>query len=263
MGPNRIITVVNPDNSNGAALLHDVGLLRRPRTKAVAINSVAVSATHSLDRRGSLVHRLHRRIKFIFRGFGLFPRHAILRGVVRKPIVIGNRPGRRTATHTHRLLTGIKLTNGRADCPHHLSNNRRRHITVTHTLTVHPRIVLFSRPASTLSPRLINRILGAVHRLTRRGHAVIVIARRVDFTQSITSQTVFVSRKQVIRRKTTGTLFTSPRRPHAHRFLRGFLLRWWRGVDPSSSPIKTKHRFGHSGATWRVDVARWWRGEVQ
>lgn len=147
----------------------------------------------------------------------------MLSGIARNLVIKHGIPGGRTVRTTVHTLRGIKLDSQLTCCPSRLSKNRRRQINVTHTLTIGPSIVLFSRPASTLSPRLINRILRIVHGLTRRNAAVIVIARRVAFTGRITGHIVFVSRKIVIRRNTPRTVFNGPGRTHAEKFLRQVL----------------------------------------
>lgn len=122
-----------------------------------------------------------------------------------------------------RLLEEIKLRHGTSACPGGLSKNRGREITVTETLTVGPRMVLFSRPASTLSPRVIKRMLSIVGSLMGRKVAVIIMARRVKFTGGIDSEIVFVSRNMVIRSRSPERLFRGPGRREAGGFLSGML----------------------------------------
>lgn len=213
----RIIYVVNPSNSKGDALLHYLGGLRRIASKRILVSK------RSVARGAASVGGIHRRVKVIFRRFGLFPRLSIVSGVALTPIRLGQRGGRATGTETLRLLRAINLSRGTSTFPDSLSNNRGREITVTHTLTVGPRVVLFSRPASTLSPRVINSILRIVGGLTGRNVAVIIIARRVNFTERIKRHIVFVSNKCVIRRNAPARMFNGPRGPHARSFLGGML----------------------------------------
>lgn len=181
MGRDSIIYLVNTDKSNGDALLHYLGFLRLGSDNGVVFRNRGIRG------RARSLGGMERGMKVIFRRFRLFPRVAILRGIVRTPLRIGGLPGSRMGGSTRSLLGGMKLSSGRGMCPSGLSNKRGRHMTVTETLTVGPSVVLFSRPASTLSPRLMKRILSAVGRLTLRKVAVIIIARRVNFTERMTS----------------------------------------------------------------------------
>lgn len=223
-----MVSVVKPSNTKGDALLQYLGRLRLVRNNSVYIRkrcltrrgSNEIICTSSIATEEVLLH-----VNVMFRSFGLFPRVAILSGVLTTPICIGKVGQRSMVPATSTLLSGIKLLGGGSICPNDLSNKRGRHMTVTQTLTVGPSVVLFSRPASTLSPRLAKRILGAVRRLTSRGVAVTVIARRVTFTGSISSGILFVMSKGIRRRKADARVFRGPRDREAHSFLRS-VLEW-------------------------------------
>lgn len=217
MHGNRIVYVVKPSNTNGSAVLHYLGKLRRTSDNRVIIGN------RSLNSPRIGVSRIQRRINVIFRRFGLFGGVDIVSGVALTPGLIRGRASRRTHRRTVTLLGAIKLTRGTSIVPHSLSNNRGRHITVTQSLTVHPGIVLFSRTASTLSPRVINSILRIVHRLTRSNVAVILIARRVNFTHRITAHIVFASTNIVRRRNAPSRVFGRPGDRQLGAFLSGIL----------------------------------------
>lgn len=214
--PNRIIIIMNPDNYNGDALLHYVGTLRPARDKHIHLNGRAITCNN-----GKLAD-LHRHVNVMFRDCRLFPRLAIQSGIVLTPLGITGHPGSRMRGRTRTLLSHIGLLGGTKDCPQRLSNNRGRHITVIHTLTVRPRVLLFSRIATTLSPRVIHRIRSIVLSLTGRNHAVVVIARRVRFTHTVTSHIVFLSNNGVIRRDAPRTFFSRPGARHTRGFLHAF-----------------------------------------
>ncbi len=237
VGGNRGIIMVNPSNDKGSAFLHYLGYVRSPASNDVVFNNRSVASL------GISVGTRHRGVAVIFRRFGLFGGGAILRGVVLTPICIrgghvhelhfggpsglpggsGGRVVRSTHRGTVSLLRHVKLRSGTSTCPSRLSNNRGRHITVMQTLTVGPSIVLFSRPASTLSPRVINRILRLVGRLTGDNVAVIIIARRVNFTHRVTSHILFVSNNMVTRRNAPSRVFGGPGSTELGSFLDGIV----------------------------------------
>ncbi len=191
IGGNSIVSVVKPSKAKGSAFLGYLGLLRRPAKKRVCVGKRGVLSP------GYGIPGMQRGVNVIFRGFGLFSRLSVVKGLAVNPVGLLNEAGRRTRTRNCRLLGVINLTRGTSTVPSRLDNNRGRHITVTHALTVGPRVVLFSRPASTLSPAVISRILSMVHALTGAKVAVLVIARRVGFTHSISGHVFFVSGKCV------------------------------------------------------------------
>lgn len=95
-----------------------------------------------------------------------------------------------------------------------VSNKRRRELYVTETLTIRPRMLLVSRPASTLSPVSAS----GVRRLTVRlggSCAVIVMARGVRRTAHVSSGATFFLLKRMIRFSSASGLFSVPSSGHA------------------------------------------------
>lgn len=250
----RMISIVNSSKDNGAALLHYVAKLRSTSRKEVSMNKeMAFSDRHGRglsERRG---HRGRLYAKLIFRSFGLFPRCAILHGMaLTGRLLMGRRYGGGGLSHrsgggglttvdarTVGVVRDMNLESGARGCPYRLSNNRRRQITVTHTLVLSPRLLYFSRPADTLSPRVANRILGIVEGLTRSNGAVLVIARRVKFTHRISGGIVCVRRNIVTRRKAPRRVFSGPGDSHLGSFLGSALEVWSLGLATSTGGHKT------------------------
>lgn len=144
-----LITLLKPSKDKGAALLHVVTKLRAPGD-----NSVCVSKRHI----GS-IPTTGQNVNFMFRGCTLFHCVAICSGMTFNLRLTGI-PGGRVGGHIARLLRLAKLDKVRGHCPGRLSNKRHRQITFTHTLTPGPRMLLLSRPFTTVSTGIHARLHG-------------------------------------------------------------------------------------------------------
>lgn len=215
----RIMIVMKPSKYKGDAFLQYVGHLRRVSANMLGLGNMDCRG------RGGGVDGIERGVKVIFRDCSLFPGVAVLGGLLLTPVGMRGEGGRRIGGRTRRLLSEINLLSGGSGCPERLSNNRGRQITVMHTVLVRPRVVLLSRVATTLSPRVMERMLRMMLRLTGAKVAVLVIARRVRFTHSMTSEIVFVSGKGVMRRGAPRRFFSGPRASETGRFLGDFRCR--------------------------------------
>lgn len=198
---NRIMDVIKPDNTNGAALLRVVNALSGPSDNDVRMSNISI---HDLDA-GGLDSFHGRRLNFIFRFRRLLPRFATLRGVVVPTFVTKGNEGR-TGRHTRRLLRFVNLDSETDRGPTRLSNNRGRHMTITETLIGGPTIVLTSRPSKDLSAGGGTRLRRLFFSLESGfNRAFIVIARSRNLT-SVASHAVRLGSKVVrgaIRTKTT------------------------------------------------------------
>lgn len=173
IGGKRFLDVVKPSNYKGSALLGVVNLLSTPADNAVRVTNAGISNVGS----GRLTTFHGRGLNFIFRSFRLVGSLGILSGI-RLPLLCEGISTGRHHRLTRRMLGGINLDRHVHRVPARLSNNRYRHMTVTHTVVNGPRVVLTSRPANGLSSGVNTRIVRLLRRLGGRSkHAVIVIAR--------------------------------------------------------------------------------------
>lgn len=199
IGRKRFITVVKPSNYKGSALLGVLNLLSGPASKRCCLGKARMSGCARTRHAG-----LHGKIvNFMFRDFGLVSRLGMCRGV-RLPLLCVNVP---TARHGHQIRATVRhVTVVRHDgrFPRRLSNKRRRHITVTHTIMSGPGLVLTSRPANGLSSGGKGRMVRLLGRLGGRNAAVIVIARSRRSTK-FTKHVVGLFSKRMIAR--TGLWF--------------------------------------------------------
>lgn len=211
---NSVCNVVNVDNTKGDALIQYVGVLRGPASNRIAIGNGELSAVSP-----TRLHTTHHGVAVVFRRFGLLVRHGYLGGIY-FPVRLTKTDGGSTRGHTGRLLTLIKLPSGTGTCPTRLSNNRRRHVTVTETLTAGPGILLYSRTADTLSPGAAERVLRLVHSVGGGLNvAIMVVARRVDIIGRIYGRITVLSSNVVTRRNLISSMFASPGSRTTHRLM--------------------------------------------
>lgn len=178
VGSKRFFAFLKPDKYNGAAALQVVTKFCCPAGNIIHFNS------------GSVAHMPPRGegANVIFRGCTLFPRVAIFRGITFKLEIEGLNSGR-LGVGIGTMLRGIELRRCTSHRIDRLDKNRRRHITLTETLIVRPRVLLLSRPLDGLSTGLHSRVEDRVLELRGScGVAAVCIARSRTRTLSVDSQ---------------------------------------------------------------------------
>lgn len=187
VGGNRVIDVMNPDKTNGAALLRVVKALSRPSTNGIRVSKAMIDQVG----RGRLSTFHGGGVNFIFRFRRLLPRFATLRGIV-VPTFVTKMSSGRTGRRTVEVLSFVKLTRHTSRGPGRLSKKRGRHITITHTLVGSPTMVLTSRPSNDLSARggrSLRRLFFSLERHLKRAFIVIARSRKLS---GVASQAVRV-----------------------------------------------------------------------
>ncbi len=197
----RFVAFLNPSNYNGAAALHLVTNFLRPSRNSVLFRNGGV---------GNIPTRGHR-IGAVFRHCTLFPRLGIFRGITFN-LHVGGLPRDRVGRGIRRVLELMGLSNLRGHRVSALSNNRRRHITVTHTVTGRPGILLLSRPLTTLSLGLHGSVRGRLGGVRRRLNvAFVFIARSRRRTLAVSSHIIIVSNNGVRRMNAPRSVCGRPR----------------------------------------------------
>lgn len=97
-----------------------------------------------------------------------------------------------------RMLGLIKVRGGNCGLPGRLSNNRRRHVIVTHTVLGSPRVVLTSRPAKGLSMRAKGTVMRLLRGVYRAKSLMIVAARGLRLMTRCPKRMCQYTRRHVI-----------------------------------------------------------------
>lgn len=174
---NRFYTIAKPDNSNGSAFVRVLSDLRCPASNRIVCSKGSLNGFSSS--RLSVLH--HEEFNFIFRSCGLIRRLAKCRGVLLPMVLSGGGPSRRCLGS---VVGALKVSGEVSRLPSTVDNNRRREVTVTHTLTGGPSVLFTSRPANGLSNGDNERILSLLDRATSGCNAALVlIARSLRITR--------------------------------------------------------------------------------
>lgn len=198
---NDFATILKRGNSKGSALTGLAGKVLFPRRNGILISNSRAGPS-------SDVFSVHGGINVMFRG----PSGRVITSVMRRSITFKirglNIPPRRYHEHISRTVGAINVCRRHLGTPRGLSNNRGRHITITKVVTVGPRYVILSRPATVLSPDNETRILRAVGGLGGRSNVAIILVARCVSRTIRTSEIIIVSNNRVIVSSAPRGIFT-------------------------------------------------------
>lgn len=154
---------------------------------------------------------MERGIKLMLRG----PSGRLITDIIRRSITFNPRglkvPPGRVQREISSTLGTISVCSCHRRTPFGLSNNRGRHVTVTKVLTVRPRYVILSRPATVLSPGNHSRMVAALLGLGHRGGVAIILVARCVRRTILTSEIIIVSTKGVLARNAPRRIFSRTR----------------------------------------------------
>ncbi len=200
VGGKDFAIVLKRGNSNGSALTGVLGNLGGPANNSVFIRNVGAGS-----RRARLL--VGGGINVIFRG----PSGRLITSVIRRSITFNPRGlklrPRIVHRHISRTLGSINVCRFGSSAPRRLSNKRGREVTVTNVVTLRPRYLILSRPATVLSPGKHTRVVGAILHLGGRGNvAIILVARCVRRTRG-SSEILIVGSNGFVTSNAPGRVF--------------------------------------------------------
>lgn len=195
------VTLINRSNSKGSAL---ISLM--PHCRSMSRNTLLVSnggiGSMSVRDLHSLVNGMGRRTVLFGSAFcggvAFNMRGTAVRRMVRTTGVTGTRS---FVVRARGKCSAVVNSHKK-----HLSNNRHRHIDVTHTVLGGPPVLVLSRTASTLSARSRHLIRRTLRHLVG-SHAAVTVTRELDAVGG-TSRVYMLCRNSVMREKARSRLVT-------------------------------------------------------
>lgn len=207
IGSKRVINLLKPGNTNGAAAFCVIMNVIPHSTNGVVVSSSSVDLL-------PLRTHTHHNVNCLPRRTSVFHHLDICSGLVTMLRVHSSLSTRRHRSHTGRLVRRFRVRRLHSDVKRSLSKNRHHHMRVTHTLTTGPGFVLLSRPFTKISPVSIVSVGHVVRRLHSDNLNILVASRGIHRALTIYRHTCVIDRKRLVTRNAPARVLRSRRIGH-------------------------------------------------
>ncbi len=141
--------------------------------------------------RNDVLHEMHPRdvarqrqkIGMVFQKFNLFPHKTAIENVMEAPVGVARRPKEEVRDEAHQFLEQVGLREWANHYPAQLSGGQQQRIAIARALAMHPKIMLFDEPTSSLDPELVGDVLGVMRELADAGTTMVVVTHEVGFAR--------------------------------------------------------------------------------
>jgi putative ABC transport system ATP-binding protein len=164
------VAIMGPSGSGKSTLMNLIGLLDRPTSGSVIIDSTDV-ARLSDDERSKLRGR---RIGFVFQSYNLLARYTALENV-QLPLVYAGVARRRRLHLAGQALEVVGMAHRVRHLPSQMSGGEQQRVAIARALVCAPPIVLADEPTGALDSRTGSEIMELFSFLHRSGRTVIII----------------------------------------------------------------------------------------
>jgi putative ABC transport system ATP-binding protein len=179
----EFISIMGPSGSGKSTLMNLIGLLDRPDSGQLIINSKDISKLNDVE----LSHLRGKEIGFIFQTFNLVSRLSALKNVELPMIFQEQSKAYRTGV-AKKYLDEVGLSDRITHRPNELSGGQRQRVAIARSLVNDPSILLADEPTGNLDTKTGDEIMKLFVELNRNGRTIVMVTHNpevAEFSQRI------------------------------------------------------------------------------
>ncbi len=207
------LVLMGPSGSGKSTLVRCLNWIEPPTSGQVTFDGMVV------DPKTCDIRRLREDIGMVFQQFNVFPHLTALQNVALAPQVV-KRVGKQEAENEAReLLAKVGLSH-RADYkPSQMSGGEQQRVAIARALAMHPKLMLFDEPTSSIDVELIHEVLDVMVKLADEGMTMIVVTHEMGFAKEVADRVIFMDQGLIIETGSPSEVFEHPQQERTQSFL--------------------------------------------
>jgi polar amino acid transport system ATP-binding protein len=220
----EVVVIIGPSGSGKSTFLRSLNHLDAPDEGWVRIDGdllgyrsnnggmVAVSdATLSEQRR---------QIGMVFQQFNLFSHMTALDNVMAGPVQVLGTDKAKAASAARELLALVGLEDKAESYPDQLSGGQQQRVAIARALAMHPKVMLFDEPTSSLDPEMVAEVLQVMLDLSQKGMTMVIVTHEIQFANKAADRILFMDGGLIVEEGSPAELVANPRNERTQKFLR-------------------------------------------
>lgn len=223
----QTVCVLGPSGSGKSTLLRCINFLERPDEGEVYLQGERIG--YKMAANGGAVPmseaelaKCRTRIGMVFQHFNLWPHLTVLGNVIESPIHVQKRPRDEVVGEAETLLQKVGLAEKRDVYPVRLSGGQKQRVGIARALAMHPELLLFDEPTSSLDPELVGEVLAVMRDLANEGRTMIVVTHEMTFARDAADEIIFLDSGRVVERGRPDGFFDNPSTDRVRQFLQRY-----------------------------------------
>lgn len=212
------VVLCGPSGSGKSTLLRCVNGLEDWHAGDILVDNTDIAAN---ARRRDRIGRL---VGMVFQDFNLFPHLSALDNIALGPRLLLKQARNQATDSARELLARVGLHEHADKFPHQLSGGQQQRVAIARALAMHPQVMLFDEPTSSLDPEMVKEVLDVMRELAEAGMTMICVTHEMGFARNVADRVVFLVDGCVCETAAPCDFFSRPATPQAMRFL-GHVLR--------------------------------------
>ncbi len=207
------LVLMGPSGSGKSTLVRCLNWIEPLTSGSIAFDGVPVDPTTS-D-----IRRLREDIGMVFQQFNVFPHLTALENITLAPRIVKKIPKADAEKEGLELLAKVGLSHRANYLPGQMSGGEQQRVAIARALAMHPKLMLFDEPTSSIDVELIHEVLEVMMKLAEEGMTMIVVTHELGFAREVADRVIFMDQGQIIESGSPAEIFEHPQQERTQSFL--------------------------------------------
>ena len=207
------IVVVGPSGSGKSTFLRCLNLLETPTSGEIWFDGKEITAPDT-D-----INEVRTHMGMVFQHFNLFNNLTVVDNITLAPVKLKIMDKADALETAMNLLARIGLTDKKDAYPSQLSGGQKQRIAIVRSLAMHPRVMLFDEPTSSLDPEMVGEVLDVMKDLAKHGMTMVVVTHEMGFAREVATRVLFMDEGLILEENDPAHFFTNPQSERLREFL--------------------------------------------
>ena len=157
----------------------------------------------------------------VFQNFNLFPHFSVLKNVYHAPLKVQKRTDKdEVISEAYDLLTKVGLSDKSDAYPCELSGGQQQRVAIARALALHPKIMYFDEPTSSLDPEITAEVLRLLKQLASEKMTMVIVTHEIDFARAVSDRVIFMDGGLVVENGKPEDVIDNPKNERTKAFLK-------------------------------------------
>lgn len=207
------LVLMGPSGSGKSTLVRCINWIEPPSSGRITFDGRVVETGKS-D-----IRKLREEIGMVFQQFNVFPHLTALQNVALGPVVVKKTPRKDAEAEAQELLAKVGLSHRADHKPAQMSGGEQQRVAIARALAMHPKLMLFDEPTSSIDVELIHEVLDVMVKLADEGMTMIVVTHEMGFAKEVADRVIFMDQGLIIETGTPAEVFEHPQCERTQSFL--------------------------------------------
>lgn len=209
----EVVSVIGPSGSGKSTLLRCVNMLEPPTSGEIWLDGEDITVP------GYPLEKMRRKMGTVFQNYNLFEHLTVLENVTFAPIKLLHLSKEQAETEALELLKEVGMAHEADVYPADLSGGQKQRTAIARSLAMHPEIILFDEPTSSLDPTMMGEVLSVIRHLANIGLTMIIVTHEMRFAKDVSTRILFMNDGVIHEDGTPEQIFEHPHRSATKAFV--------------------------------------------